>query len=243
MENNVINMSEKVLNYYVIKRSGNKEEIHFDKITDRINKLLDGGMKNNIDVIEIVKKTISSIYSGITTKELDNQSAYQCAMMTTKHHDYALLAGRIYVSSLHKETLNTFVEKMEYLQDELNIYDVEWLEFLKKNRVKLNKALNYKNDYLFDFFGIKTLERTYITKHNNKMIERPQDVFMRVSSTIHCGDIEKTLESYNLMSNKYFTHASPTLFNAGNKNGNLVSCFLLGTEDSISGITKTWNDV
>lgn len=229
--------------YYVIKRDGRKETVQFDKITQRISKLLTGDMIKNIDLIDIVKKTITSIYPGITTKELDNQSAYQCAMMTTKHYDYALLAGRIFVSSLHKETMKTFVEKMEFLQENLQIYNEEWIEFIKKNRNKLNKAIDYHRDYLLDFFGVKTMERTYISKINGQLIERPQDVFMRVSSLIHCGDINKTIESYNLMSKKYFTHASPTLFNAGNKNGNLVSCFLLGTEDSIEGITKTWEDV
>ena len=236
-------MAEKISNYYVIKRDGRKEPVQFDKITQRLGKLLNEGMFKNIDVIEIVKKTISSIYPGITTKELDNQSAYQCAMMTTKHYDYALLAGRIYVSSLHKETMKTFVEKMEYLQEKLNIYDENWIEFIKKHRNKLNKAIDYNRDFLFDFFGVKTMEKTYITKCEGNLIERPQDVFMRVASLVHCGDLAKTIESYNLMSKKYFTHASPTLFNAGNKKGNLVSCFLLGTDDSINGITKTWNDV
>ena len=237
------NMSDKLSQYYVIKRDGRKENVHFDKITQRISKLLTGDMNKNIDVIEIVKKTITSIYPGISTKELDNQSAYQCAMMAPRHYDYALLAGRIHLSSLHKETMKTFVEKMELIQDSLGIYDTEWIEFIKKYRNKLNKAIDYNRDYSFDFFGIKTMERTYITRLDGQLVERPQDVFMRVASLIHCGDISKTIESYNLMSKKYFTHASPTLFNAGNKYGNLVSCFLLGTEDSISGISKTWNDV
>ena len=237
------NMAEKVSQYYVIKRDGRKEPVHFDKITQRIYKLLDGKMAKNIDVIDIVKKTITSIYPGITTVELDNQSAYQCAMLTTKHYDYALLAGRIYISSLHKETAKTFVEKMEFLQEKLNIYDTEWMDFIKKYKSKLNKAIDYNRDYQLDFFGVKTMERTYITKYEGQLIERPQDVFMRVATLVHCGDLQKTIESYNLMSKKYFTHASPTLFNAGNKHGNLVSCFLLGTEDSISGIAKTWNDV
>ena len=239
----ILNMAEKLSQYFVIKRDGRKENVHFDKITQRISKLLTGDMNRNIDVIEIVKKTITSIYPGISTKELDNQSAYQCAMMAPRHYDYALLAGRIYLSSLHKETMKTFVEKMELIQDSLGIYDAEWIEFIKKYRNKLNKAIDYNRDYSFDFFGIKTMERTYITKLDGQLVERPQDVFMRVASLIHCGDINKTIESYNLMSKKYFTHASPTLFNAGNKYGNLVSCFLLGTEDSISGIAKTWNDV
>ena len=243
-KNSIISMSmNNRSQYYVIKRDGRKEPIQFDKITQRISKLLNGDMSNNIDLIEIVKKTISSIYPGITTKELDNQSAYQCATMVTKHYDYALLAGRIYVSSLHKETMKTFVEKMEYVNDKLNIYDNEWMEFIKKYRNRLNKSIDYHRDYLFDFFGIKTMEKTYITKVDGVLVERPQDVFMRVASIIHCGDIQKTIDSYNLMSKKNFTHASPTLFNAGNKCGNLVSCFLLGTGDSISEISKTWNDV
>nr|YP_003970181.1 putative ribonucleotide reductase large subunit [Cafeteria roenbergensis virus BV-PW1] len=240
---NISNMSSKLSQYYVIKRDGRRENVHFDKITQRISKLLTGNMNKNIDIINIVKKTITSIYPGITTKELDNQSAYQCGMMTPLHYDYALLAGRIYVSSLHKETMKTFVEKMELINDNLHIYDSEWIEFIKKHRNKLNKIIDYNRDYSFDFFGIKTMERTYITKLDGHLIERPQDVFMRVASLVHCGDLQKTIDSYNLMSKKYFTHASPTLFNAGNKKGNLVSCFLLGTEDSMTGISKTWNDV
>lgn len=236
-------MSNKMPQSYVIKRDGRKETVYFDKITQRISKLLNGDMIKNINILDIVKKTISAIYTGITTRELDAQSAYQCAMMTTRHYDYALLAGRIYISSLHKETMKTFVEKMEYIQEKLNIYDSDWMEFIKKHKNKLNKTIDYNRDFLFDYFGAKTMERVYMTKCEGQIIERPQDVFMRVASLVHCGDLNKTIESYNLMSKKYFTHASPTLFNAGNKKGNLVSCFLLGTEDSISGISKTWNDV
>lgn len=227
--------------YYVVKRDGRKEKVFFDKITSRISKLVDDNMK--VDVIEIVKKTISSLYPGISTRELDTQSAYQAASMTSTHPDYSRLAGRIYVSSIHKETLGTFVEKMEYLQNHLGIYNEEWISFLQENRDTLNSRIDYDRDFEFDFFGIKTLERTYITKYKDKVVERPQDVFMRVASTIHIGDVDSTLKSYELMSQKYFTHASPTLFNSGNKKGNLVSCFLLGTEDSLEGINKTWHDV
>ena len=233
----------KATSYYVTKRNGSKELIRFDKITDRINKLLDDEMRETIDVIEIVKKTISSIYPGITTDELDAQSAYQCAMMTTRNYDYARLAGRIAASNLHKKTMKTFVEKMEFIQEKINLYDKNWMEFLQKYRSKINRTVKYERDYLFDYFGIKTMEKIYITKYKEELIERPQDVFMRVCSLIHCGDIDKTIQAYNFISQKYFTNASPTLFNAGNKMGNLVSCFLLGTEDSIEGITKTWHDV
>ena len=233
----------KASNYYVIKRNGEPEGIRFDKITDRINKLLDDEMRETIDVIEIVKKTISSIYPGITTDELDAQSAYQCAMMTTRNYDYARLAGRIAASNLHKKTMKTFVEKIEFIQDKINLYDKNWVQFLQKYRSKINRTVKYERDYLFDYFGIKTMEKIYITKYKKELIERPQDVFMRVCSLVHCGDIDKTIKAYNFISQKYFTNASPTLFNSGNKMGNLVSCFLLGTEDSIEGITKTWHDV
>jgi len=229
--------------YYVIKRAGVKEPVQFDKITKRIEKLINEEMKQNIDVIDIVKRTITSIYPGITTKELDEQSAYQCAMMATTHPDYSLLAGRISVSSLHKETLSTFVEKMEFIHKETGIFNKSWLDFISHNRKKLNKVIDYKKDFNFDYFGIKTMEKIYLTRVNKKIIERPQDVFMRVASIINLGDLERTIKSYQLMSDNYFTHASPTLFNAGNKSGNLISCFLLGTEDSIEGITKTWHDV
>ena len=227
--------------YYILKRNGEKEPVFFDKITKRISKLVNPEMK--VNVISIVKKTIESIYSGITTKELDEQSAYHCASMATIHYDYGLLAGRICMASLHEETTDNFVEKMEKIQEKLDIYNTKWIEFLQKYRKEINESIDYKNDYNFDYFGVKTMEKTYMIRLDNKIIERPQDVFMRVSSLIHLGDIESTISSYKLMSDKYFTHASPTLFNAGNKYGNLVSCFLLGTEDSISGITRTWNDV
>jgi ribonucleoside-diphosphate reductase subunit M1 len=236
-------MSDQNSSYYVVKRDGSQEPIYFDKITTRIEKLLDGNMKNNVNIIDIVKKTIESIVPGITTQELDNHSAYHCASMATTHYDYMLLAGRILISSLHKETMGTFVEKMEYIQRNLGLFDDKWLSFICDNRDTLNASIDYENDYLFDFFGFKTMERTYIIKHNGKIIERPQDVFMRVASLVHCGNVDKTIESYKLMAKNCFTHASPTLFNAGNKTGNLVSCFLLGTEDSIEGITKTWSDV
>ena len=234
-------MSNKEDTYYILKRNGEKEQVFFDKITQRISNLVTDDM--NVNVISIVKKTIESIYSGITTKELDDQSAYHCASMSTIHHDYGLLAGRICIASLHEETSDNFVEKMENIQEKLNIYNKDWIDFLREYRKKINESIDYTKDYNFDYFGVKTMEKTYMIRVNDKIIERPQDVFMRVSSLIHLGNIENTIISYNLMSEKFFTHASPTLFNAGNKYGNLVSCFLLGTEDSISGITKTWNSV
>ena len=144
----------KASNYYVIKRNGEPEGIRFDKITDRINKLLDDEMRETIDVIEIVKKTISSIYPGITTDELDAQSAYQCAMMTTRNYDYARLAGRIAASNLHKKTMKTFVEKMEFIQEKINLYDKNWIELLQTYKSKINRAVKYERDYLFDYFGI-----------------------------------------------------------------------------------------
>lgn len=229
--------------YYVVKRSGKKEPVHFDKITKRISNLLTGNMKTTINVIDIVKKTISGIYPGITTKTLDEQSAYQCAMMTTKHPDYSLLAGRIYMSGLQKETTNLFVEKMEYIHNKTNLFNEDWLSFIQNNRKKLNRVINYERDLDLDYFGVKTMERIYLTKIDGVLVERPQDVFMRVASTVNMGNLDRTIESYNLMSRFHMTHASPTLFNSGNKNGNLISCFLLGTEDSMLGITKTWNDV
>ena len=241
--NTETNMSDQVASYYVIKRNGTKEPVYFDKITSRLNKLMDESMHRHVNIIDIVKKTIESIVPGITTHELDNHSAYHCASMALTHYDYMRLAGRILISSLHKETIDTFVEKMEYADEHLSICNKEWLNFIRENREALNNAINYENDYMFDFFGFKTMERTYMIKHDGKVIERPQDVFMRVATLVNCGNVERAIESYKLMSQKCFTHASPTLFNAGNKNGNLVSCFLLGTEDSITGITKTWSDV
>jgi ribonucleoside-diphosphate reductase alpha subunit len=232
---------------YVIKRNGEKEKIMFDKITLRISKLVDELNCEYLDPTVVAMKVINSIYSGISTEELDLESAKICSNMVTVNPMYGKLAGSILISNLHKKTSSNFVDKMNTIQKEFDLLDNDWLEWLNENenKEKINSMIDYSRDYLFDFFGYKTLERSYLIKHQKtgEFFERPQDMFMRVASFINKGDLEKTQVTYDLLSNKAYTHASPTLFNAGTKRPQLSSCFLLNTNDSLEGITKTWDRV
>jgi ribonucleotide reductase alpha subunit len=228
---------------FVTKRNGNVEEVQFDKITSRISKLVKLNEKKYIDPILVAQKVVGAIYSGITTEELDNESAKICINLCTSHPSYSSLAGRIVVSNLHKKTINTFVEKQENIQKKLNLLDNSWLLWIVENRDSIDSMIHYDRDYLFDYFGFKTLEKGYLTKIGDETVERPQDMFMRVASFINKGDLILVKKTYDLLSLGYYTHASPTLFNAGNKTSQLASCFLLGTEDTLEGITKTWSDV
>lgn len=228
---------------FVKKRDGRLEKVSFDKITTRIDKLINNDERKYVSAEIVAQKTIVSIYPNITTEELDIASADICVNLCTTHHLYTSLAGRILVSNLHKKTLNTFVEKQELIQSKLKFLNKKWIKWLQENRKEINEMVDYSRDYLFDYFGFKTLERAYLTKINNIIIERPSDMFLRVASFLNCGNLEQTKKTYDLMSQGYYTHATPTLFNAGNIKGNLASCFLLGTEDSIIGIYKTLSDV
>ena len=228
---------------FVTKRKGTQELIKFDKITDRIRNLLNDHEIDKVDPILVTQKVVKEIYSGITTAEVDFQSAEICVNMATVHPFYGNLAGRILVSNLHKITANHFVEKMTKIQNNLGFLDEKWLSWIKKNRKEINSMIDYERDYIFDYFGIKTLERAYLIKIKNEIIERPQDMFMRVASFLNQGDLENTKKTYDLISNGFYTHATPTLFNSGNKRSQLSSCFLLGTHDSLEGITHTWDSV
>ena len=228
---------------FVTKRNGKVEQVHFDKITSRINKLVKPEEKKYIDPILVAQKVVGSIFSGITTEELDNESAKICINLCTSHHLYSMLAGRIVVSNLHKKTINTFVEKEEMIQEKLGFLELNWLSWIKENRDELNNMIDYERDYMFDYFGFKTLERAYLTKIGDQVIERPQDMLMRVASFINQGNLVLTKKTYDMISQGLYTHASPTLFNSGNQRSQLASCFLLGTDDSLEGITKTWADV
>ncbi len=229
---------------YVIKRNGEKEKVMFDKITQRLSKLIDESEVEYIDPTMIAMKVINSIYSGVTTEELDLESAKICSNITINPL-YNKLAGRILASNLHKKTLNTFVEKMEQIQVDCLLLDEEWLNWIVINREEINNMMDYSRDYSFDFFGFKTLERSYLLKNQGtgEYYERPQDIFMRVASFLNQGDLDKVKITYDLLSTKAYTHASPTLFNAGTKRPQLSSCFLLNTNDSLEGITKTWDRV
>lgn len=233
---------------YVIKRSGKPEAVHFDKITSRIMKLSYGLKVNSDDIIEISKKVIQGIYNNVTTTELDNLAAETSASFTTQHPDFAVLAARIAVSNLHKNTQKSFSEVAEILYNYVDpktnenapLYSDEVYAVVKENADKIDSAIIYERDYHFDYFGFKTLERSYLLRTNGKITERPQHMFMRVAIGIHKHDIDAAIETYNLMSEKWFVHATPTLFNAGTPKAQMSSCFLLSMkEDSIDGIFET----
>jgi len=235
---------------FVIKRNGNSEKVQFDKISDRLNKLINKDEKQFIDSSVISQKVIQSIYSGITTEELDVESAKICMNMSTIHPKYGNIAGKILVSNLHKKTSNNFVDKMNLIQKETmyhgkKLLDEDWLNWINQNKDQLDNIIDYSKDYKLDFFAFKTLERAYLIKNlqTNQLYERPQDMWLRVASFINKGDIEMIKKTYELMSNKCYTHASPTLFNSGTSRPQLSSCFLLGTEDCLEGITQSWDRV
>ena len=232
---------------FVAKRDGRKEPIMFDKITARIRKL-NYGLNPLVDPVRVAMRVIEGLYDGVTTSELDNLAAEIAATMTTTHPDYAKLAARISVSNLHKNTKKSFSETMEDLYTYVNprtgkkapLLSDEVYNIIKKNADKLDSSIIYNRDFGYDFFGFKTLERSYLLKLNGQIVERPQHMLMRVSIGIHLNDIESALETYELMSKRYFTHATPTLFNSGTPKPQMSSCFLLAMkDDSIDGIYDT----
>ncbi len=232
---------------HVIKRTGKYEDVSFDKITARIKKLC-YGLNPLVNYIEISKKVIQGLFDGVTTTELDNLAAETAASLAAQHPDYAVLAARIAVSNLHKNTDKSFSRTMKDLYnyidpktgDKAGLIGEETHKIIQKNKDKLDAAIIYDRDYEFDYFGFKTLERSYLLRMDKKVVERPQQLFLRVSVGIHGEDIDSAIETYNLMSEKWFIHATPTLFNAGTPKPQLSSCFLLSmTDDSISGIFET----
>jgi ribonucleoside-diphosphate reductase alpha chain len=232
----------------VIKRSGSKEAVSFDKITARVKKLCYGLNPTYVEPIDIAKKVIQGLYDGVTTTELDNLAAETAASMTTRHPDYAMLAARISISNLHKNTNKSFSSTMEGLYnyidpktgEQAGLISDTAMKTIKKHASRFDSAIIYDRDYSFDFFGFKTLERSYLMRMDGKVVERPQHLLMRAAIGIHGEDVESAIATYNLMSEKYFIHATPTLFNAATPKPQLSSCFLLSmTEDSISGIFET----
>lgn len=232
----------------VIKRSGRREGVSFDKITARVKKMCYGLDPNYIDHIEIARKVINGLYNGVTTSELDNLAAETAASLATEHPDYAVLAARIAVSNLHKNTEKSFSKTMRALYDYIDpktgdkagLIAEKYIKIIEDNASELDSAIIYDRDYSFDYFGFKTLERSYLLRMNGKVVERPQHLLMRAAVGIHGEDIESAIETYNLMSEKWFIHATPTLFNASTPKPQLSSCFLLSmTDDSISGIFET----
>ena len=232
----------------VLKRDGRLESVKFDKITLRIENLCYGLNIDYIDIITIVKKIISGIYDQVTTSEIDNLASETIAAMTVYHPDYAILAARISVSNLHKETSKSFSITMKRLYNYINPLTGENASLIAKDVYKiitdhaaiLDDAIIHERDFDYDFFGFKTLERSYLLKINSKIVERSQYMLMRVAIGIHGDDLDAVLNTYQLMSEKWFTHATPTLFNAGMPKPQLASCFLLMMQDdSITGIYNT----
>jgi ribonucleoside-diphosphate reductase alpha chain len=232
----------------VIKRDGHRESVKFDKITARIEKLCYGLDQRYVNPVEVAMKVINGLYDGVTTQELDNLAAEIAATLTTKHPDFAKLAARIAVSNLHKVTSKSFSNTMKRLYTYVDpktgenapLISKETWRIVQANAAELDEAIIYDRDFGYDYFGFKTLEKSYLMKIDGKVIERPQHLIMRVAVGIHGEDIPAAIETYHLMSEKWFTHATPTLFNAGTPKPQLSSCFLLTMkDDSIDGIYDT----
>lgn len=233
---------------YVIKRDGRRESVKFDKITARIEKLCYSLDPYFVQPLEVARKVIAGLYDGVKTTELDNLAAETAASLTTKHPDYAVLAARIAISNLHKNTLKSFSATMKRLYTYIDpktgqnaaLLSKEVYDVIKNNAVELDEAIIYDRDFGYDYFGFKTLEKSYLLKLDGQISERPQHMLMRVAVGIHGADIASVIDTYNLLSERWFTHATPTLFNAGTPKPQLSSCFLLTMkDDSIEGIYDT----
>lgn len=232
---------------FVIKRNGRVESVKFDKVTARIRKL-SYGLSPLVDVIDLAKKVIEGIYDGVSTTELDNLAAETAASLTIRHPDYALLASRIAISNLHKNTAKSFSETMRNLYDytdkangrRMPLIADDVMQIISDNAELLDSSIIYDRDFGFDYFGFKTLEKSYLLRIDGRIAERPQHMHMRVAIGIHKEDLESAIHTYNLMSERWFTHATPTLFNAGTPKPQMSSCFLLTMkDDSIDGIYDT----
>ncbi|MBL7860114.1 MAG: ribonucleoside-diphosphate reductase subunit alpha [Cyclobacteriaceae bacterium] len=232
----------------VLKRDGHRESVKFDKITARIEKLCYGLDPKFVNPVEVAMKVINGLYDGVSTQELDNLAAEIAATMTTRHPDFAKLAARIAVSNLHKVTSKSFSNTMKRLYTYVDpktgqnapLISKDTWKVIHENAAELDEAILYDRDFSYDYFGFKTLERSYLMKIDGKVVERPQHLLMRVAVGIHGEDIPAAIETYHLLSEKWFTHATPTLFNAGTPKPQLSSCFLLTMkDDSIDGIYDT----
>ena len=228
------------------KRNGKYEDVSFDKILRRVKSI---GHEHNLTIpySTLVIKVIDQLYDNINTSLIDELTAQQCAAMSTQNIEYDILAGAITVSNLHKETDSSFYNVVKKLYDFRDINDEKapiinekFMTIVRNNKEFLNSIIDYKRDYLIDYFGMKTLEKSYLLRLNGKVIERPQHMWLRVAICIHENNMEQVKETYDLMSQKYFTHATPTLFNAGTNNQQLSSCYLIAMEDdSVDGIFNT----
>ena len=231
----------------VEKRTGEKEDVSFDKVLRRLQHLSDG---LNVDIYEISQKVCGRIFNGVKTSELDELAAQLCSSMMIENPDYGALAARIIISNHHKNTSPSFSETIQIMYDNKDIegnssplVNDKLYEVVMNNKEKLNSYIDHNRDYTLDYFGFKTLERAYLTKVNGRIVERPQYMWMRVALGVHGDDFKDALQTYDLMSQKYFTHATPTLFNAGTRHQQMSSCYLLSMEDdSLEGIYNTVKD-
>jgi len=232
---------------HVVKRDGVHQEVKFDNITKRIRTLCEGLNPKYVDAVPITQKVIEGFYNGIPTTEIDKLAAETCAYMSQKHPDFSTLAARIAVSNLHKGTSSSFVETCRALYEYIDkqgrraalISDDVW-DFVSANKDELDNAVKYTRDLEYDYFGFKTLEKSYLLRVHGKIVERPQHMIMRVACGIHSGDVASAIETYDLMSRRLFTHATPTLFNSGTPTPQMSSCFLLTMQgDSIEGVYDT----
>lgn len=241
---------------FVIKRNGTLEEVNFNKIFQRLKYLsTEPTPLSEVNIHYVTQTVIQGIHDRITTQEIDIYSSNMCASMSIQNHQYGILAGRIIINNHHKNTLTSFKDKMDklYLRKDSNgvicsLLDEKFYKFIEKNQKEIESYIDYSRDYLLDYFSFKTLERSYLLRVNDEIVERPQDLFMRVSIFLHFIPkstkekskilMERIVETYNLMSQKYFTHATPTLFNSGTTRPGALSCFLMGIPDSLDGIMK-----
>ena len=239
---------------YVVKRNGYRQQISFDKVTKRISNLVDELDIIDVEVHKVAQATVARLYNGITTKQIDELSAKICASYAADNPEYSKLGGAICISNLQKNTKGNFCQVVDLLWNHVDengksqpIVNKELLQVMKGNRKAINDKIDYSRDFKIDYFGFKTMEKIYLLRikmpgKDDIIVERPQHMFMRVALAIHGYDLERAFETYDYMSNLKFTHASPTLFNAGTPNFQFSSCFLLGTSDSITGIYKTLGD-
>jgi len=231
----------------VLKRNGNYEPVSFDKVLRRVQHFCND--LTHVDPCEIAQRVCSRIYDGVTTSELDELAAQMCFSMSTEHPDFGALAARIIISNHHKNTQASFAETIAVMHNNRDargnsspLVSDELLQIVQAHCARIDAAIDYSRDYAFDYFGFKTLERAYLQKVNDKTVERPQHMWMRVALGIWGWDLDRAIECYHLMSQRYYTHATPTLFNAGTRMPAMSSCFLLGMEDSLQGIYKTISD-
>uniref|UniRef100_A0A6C0LRD6 ribonucleoside-diphosphate reductase n=1 Tax=viral metagenome TaxID=1070528 RepID=A0A6C0LRD6_9ZZZZ len=230
----------------VIKRNGTSESVQLDKIMKRLKNLSYG--LDHVDPAVVSIKVVQGLYDGVTTVQLDNLAVETATYLTMTHPDYSKLAARIAVSSLHKMTSNKFSSVMDSLYNYVNTKTGKWspliaddiIECIRSNADVFDDVINYEKDLEYDIFGYKTMEKSYLSRINGDIVERPQHMLMRVAIGIHCPDVDAAIETYKLLSQKKFTHATPTMYNAGTKNPQMSSCFLLKMkDDSIEGIFDT----